>query len=137
MTAINGLFVHLPVADVAASRAFFEALGFPINEQFSNDAAACVVLGTSHYAMLLSPAHWAQFCDQDTCDTGQATEVLIAMGVDDKDQVDALVAAAVAHGGSHAKDRQDHGFMVAWSFYDRDRHHWEVFWMNPDDVPAD
>ena len=34
-------------------------------------------------------------------------------------------------GGRHAMDPQDHGFMYAWSFYDVDGHHWEVFWMDP------
>ena len=43
---------------------------------------------------------------------------------------------ALAAGGSHAVDPQDHGFMYGWSFLDRDGHHWEVFWMDPAAIPA-
>jgi hypothetical protein len=46
-----------------------------------------------------------------------------------------MVAAAVAAGGKHAMDPQDHGFMYGWSFYDPDGHHWEVLWMDPDANP--
>ena len=28
-------------------------------------------------------------------------------------------------------DPMDQGFMYTWSFYDLDRHHWEVLWMDP------
>jgi len=45
--------------------------------------------------------------------------------------VDAIVKKAVAAGGKHAMDPQDHGFMYGWSFYDLDDHHWEVLWMDP------
>ena len=38
---------------------------------------------------------------------------------------------AVAAGGAHAAEPQDHGFMYGWSFYDLDGYHWEVFWMDP------
>ena len=34
---------------------------------------------------------------------------------------------ALAAGGSHAIDPQDHGFRYGRSFYDPDGHHWEVF----------
>ena len=42
-----------------------------------------------------------------------------------------MVKKAIAGGGSHAMDVQDLGFMYSWSFYDLDRHHWEVMWMDP------
>ena len=41
---------------------------------------------------------------------------------------------AIAAGGSHAMDAQDHGFMYGWSFYDPDGHHWEVLWMDQPSV---
>ena len=46
-------------------------------------------------------------------------------------EVDELVKKAIAAGGQHAMEPQDHGFMYGWSFYDPDGHHWEVFWMDP------
>ena len=44
------IFVNLPVKDVKASRAFFEALGFSINEQFCSEDTACVVIADNIFA---------------------------------------------------------------------------------------
>ncbi|MDT7610770.1 MAG: uncharacterized protein QOG96_5273, partial [Pseudonocardiales bacterium] len=38
------IFVNLPVNDLADSKAFYTGLGFSINEQFSDDQAACIVV---------------------------------------------------------------------------------------------
>ena len=38
------IFVNLPVRDLAASRAFFEAMGYRFNPQFSNEQGACLSL---------------------------------------------------------------------------------------------
>lgn len=38
------IFVNLPVKDLARSIGFFEALGFRINPQFTDEMAACVVI---------------------------------------------------------------------------------------------
>ncbi|MFN3606379.1 MAG: VOC family protein, partial [Cypionkella sp.] len=48
------IFVNLPVADVAKSRLFYQALGFSINEQFSNENGACVVISDQIFIMILS-----------------------------------------------------------------------------------
>jgi predicted lactoylglutathione lyase len=48
-----------------------------------------------------------------------------------KNEVCDTVKKAVAAGGAHAVEPMDHGFMYGWSFYDLDRHHWEVLWMDP------
>jgi predicted lactoylglutathione lyase len=45
-----------------------------------------------------------------------------------------MVKKAIAAGGKHAMNPQDHGFMYGWSFYDLDGHHWEVAWMDPASV---
>jgi hypothetical protein len=43
----RSIFVNLPVADLPRSRAFYEALGFTNNPQFSDDTAACMVWSES------------------------------------------------------------------------------------------
>ena len=42
---INQIFLTLPVADLQRSVSFFKALGFIHNPQFSDDTAACIVMG--------------------------------------------------------------------------------------------
>src|SRR5205809_5655476 len=63
--------------------------------------------------------------------TSKSTEGLLALSCGSRAEVDDLVKNAIAAGGQHAMESQDHGFMYGWSFYDIDGHHWEVFWMDP------
>ena len=64
----------------------------------------------------------------------QGARAALALSVNSREEVDAMVSKAVAAGGSHAVEPQDHGFMYGWSFYDLDGHHWEVLWMDPNAV---
>jgi predicted lactoylglutathione lyase len=38
------IFVNLPVKDLDKSKAFFNALGYSFNPQFTNDSGACMVI---------------------------------------------------------------------------------------------
>jgi predicted lactoylglutathione lyase len=125
------LFVNIPVGDLQRSIDFFEALGFTFNAQFTDATATCMLVGADAYFMLLTREKFAEFSKRPTADARQQTGHLFALGLDSREEVDALVKTAVAHGGSHAGDAFDHGFMYGWSFYDLDGHHWEVFWMDP------
>ena len=81
--------------------------------------------------MLLTQPFFRTFTKRDVCDTRQASESLLALSCETREDVDEVVKKAIAAGGRHAMDPQDHGFMYGWSFYDLDGHHWEVFWMDP------
>lgn len=134
--AVQGVFVNLPVADLARSRAFFSALGFALDPRFSDDSAACVVLGPQHFAMLISHARFADFSARPIADAVAACEVLVALQLDSRDAVDAVADAAIAHGGSAFRPVEDHGFMYCRAICDPDGHVWEPFWMNPEAAPA-
>ena len=125
------LFVNIPVSDVQRAITFFEALGFTFNVQFTDASATCMLVGTDAYFMLLDRARFAGFSKRPAGDPHQMTNALFAVGVSSRAEVDEMVHKAVAAGGAHALDPQDHGFMYGWSFYDLDGHHWEVFWMDP------
>ena len=75
--------------------------------------------------------YFRRFTRREPCDTSRHTEGLYALSCESRGEVDDLVKKAFAAGGKPAMDPQDHGFMYAWSFYDLDDHHWEVFWMDP------
>ena len=125
------LFVNIPVRDVQRSITFFESLGFAFNTQFTDASATCMLVGEDAYFMLLDRAKFASFSTRPIGDPNQQTTAYFALGVDRRADVDAMVGKAIAAGGSHAMEPQDHGFMYGWSFYDPDGHHWEVFWMDP------
>lgn len=125
------IFVNLPVKDLVKSMAFFEALGFSFNPQFSDETGACMVISDTIFAMLLSHEKFAGFSPKPIADTDKTTEVLIALSRDNREAVDAIVEAALAAGGSTFSEPQDHGFMYGRAFRDLDGHVWEAFWMDP------
>lgn len=45
----QSIFVNLPVTDIARSRTFYEGLGFSINEHFSDEQSASVVVSEHIY----------------------------------------------------------------------------------------
>ncbi|MCI0571411.1 MAG: VOC family protein, partial [Myxococcaceae bacterium] len=124
-------FVNLSVRDLEKSKEFFSKLGFEFNPQFTDDKAACMVISEEAYVMLLGEPFFKTFTKRELCNTGTHTEGLFALSCESRTEVDQMVRTAIAAGGKHAMNPQDHGFMYGWSFYDLDGHHWEVMWMDP------
>ena len=125
------LFVNLAVRDLKRSMDFFGQLGFAFNPKFTDDNGACMIISDDAYAMLLTEPFFRTFTRRELCDTSRSTEGLFALSCESRAAVEEMVNKAIAAGGQHAMDPQDHGFMYGWSFYDLDGHHWEVFWMDP------
>ena len=125
------LFLNLPVADLPASRAFFDALGFSFDEKFCDEQAACIVVSEQAFVMLLQRDRFADFTTKPTADAHQATALTAAISAEDREAVDAFAEAALAAGATPAKDPQEYGFMYQRSFHDLDGHLWEVMWMDP------
>lgn len=124
------IFINLPVADLPKSMAFFDALGFRNNPQFTDHTAACMVISDTIYVMLLTHPKFRDFTPKAIADSRASTEVLLALSCDSREEVDDFVRRAVAAGGSLYAEPQDHGFMYAHSFADPDGHQWEVFHMS-------
>ena len=124
------IFVNLPVRDLNKSMAFFKALGWTFNPQFTDETAACLVISDDIYAMLLTHEKFKQFTDKKIADGG-SVEALIALGVGSKDEVSRIADAAIKAGGKEAKPPQDYGFMQMRTFLDLDGHHWEIVYMDP------
>lgn len=125
------IFVNLAVRDLKKSMEFFSKLGFEFNPQFTDEKAACMIISDEAFVMLLTDSFFKTFTRREQCDTTTHTEGLFALSCDSRSEVDEIVKKAVAAGGTHAMNPQDHGFMYAWSFYDLEGHHWEVLWMDP------
>lgn len=124
------IFLNLPVADLPRSVAFFQALGYALNPQFTGDTAACVVLNATTFVMLLTHARFRDFTPKAICDTSQAVEVLITLRCASRQEVDDLVAKAVAAGGATYDKAEDFGFMYTHSFVDPDGHGWGLVHMS-------
>ena len=129
------IFVNLPVCDLPASKAFFNALGYATNPSFTNDEAACLVISDSIYVMLLVEPFFKGFTPRPIADATKTTEVLLCLSADSRDEVDQMVAKALAAGGKTPNPAQDHGFMYQHGFQDLDGHLWELVYMDPNFTP--
>ena len=124
------IFVNLPIKDLARSRAFFEALGLTFNPRFSNEQGACLEIGENFFAMLLVEPFFQGFTKKPIRDAHQSTEMLLALSMDSRAEVEAVMEKAVAAGATTPNPPVDHGFMFQHGFADLDGHQWEVFWMD-------
>ena len=125
------IFVNLPVKDLDRSKAFFSALGYQFNAQFTDENAACMVIcDDSIYAMLLVEDFFKTFTSKPIASAHEVTEVLTCLSCDSREEVDTLVAKAIAAGGKAPRPPQDHGFMYAHGFEDLDGHIWELAYMS-------
>ena len=128
---ISNIFINLPVKDLEKSKAFFTSLGWKINQQFTDETASSIIIGENIFAMLLTHAKFKEFSPKDIVDARKSAEVIVALGAGSKDEVNALVEAAVKAGGKEFKPVQDYGFMYMRVFEDLDGHHWEIAYMDP------
>ena len=130
------IFVNLPVADLKASMAFYDALGFKNNPQFTDDTAACMVWSESIHVMLLTHDKWRTFTRRPI-PPADSSEVMLALSCDDREAVDKLNEAAATNGGTaDINPKQDLGFMYNRNLADLDGHVWEMMWMDMSSMPV-
>lgn len=125
------IFVNLPVRDLPRSTAFFSSLGFAFDPEFTDEKAACIVVGENIYVMLLTEDFFKNFTSKELCDARRSTEVLLCLSCESRKHVDELVANAVTAGGSAPRPSKEHGFMYGHGFEDLDGHIWELMFMEP------
>ena len=125
------IFINLPVFDLQASMAFYEALGFENKKQFTDDTAACMVWSDAIFVMLLTHDKWKTFTSRPIPPTS-SSEVMLALSCDSRETVDKLNDIAAKSGGTaDINPKQDLGFMYNRNLADLDGHVWEMMWMNP------
>lgn len=125
------IFVNLPVADVARSTAFYEAIGCIKDARFSNEVASAMQLSDTIVFMILSRDFFQTFTPKQIADANAVTEVLICISRDSRAAVDAINEQAAAAGGTaDVRPTQDMGFMYSRAFADPDGHMFEPMFMD-------
>ena len=124
------IFINLPVADLAATKAFYTGLGFSLNPQFSDEQTACVVISDTIVVMALQRERFADFVTGSVGNPAASTTVINCLSAESRDEVDDLVSRALANGGKPWLDKMEQGPMYGHSFTDPDGHVWEVLHMD-------
>lgn len=81
--------------------------------------------------MFTTPERFQEISPKPLSDATKFCQVLLSLTCESREEVDTLVAKAVAAGGSQAHEPEDYGFMYQSGFYDLDGHGWGLTWMNP------
>jgi predicted lactoylglutathione lyase len=136
MTMTKMIFVNLPVTDLPRSMKFYEAVGFTNNPMFTNEQAAAMAWSDEIVVMLLTHEFWKTFTSKTIPDAKEVAQVLLCLGQDTQEAVNAIVDNAVTAGGkADPTPKQDMGFMYGRSFEDPDGHIWENAFMDMSALP--
>jgi predicted lactoylglutathione lyase len=125
------IFLNLPVRDLPSARAFYEALGFRVNEYSSDDEQVAVAIDDTIVVTLVTRDRFAERVGGEVGDPARATTVINSLTATDRGEVDDLVARALAAGGTSAAPARENGAAYAGSFADPDGHVWEFLAMEP------
>jgi predicted lactoylglutathione lyase len=126
----RNLYVTLPIKDLKRSVDFFTALGFAFDHQFASENGAALVVNDSTRVMLATEPFFSTLTKVPIVDARASTEVLLALSLDSRAEVDELVQKAVAAGAAEGHDPEDLGFMYSRAFVDLDGHQWGVLHMD-------
>ena len=130
------IFINLAVQDPTKSMAFYEALGFKNNPQFSDDSGKCMVWSDAIFLMILSHEKFSSFTKKPIADTKSSIAALLSLSMDRVEDVNQFMESGLSAGGIEPNEMRDYGFMVQRTIEDFDGHTWEIFYMDMSKLPA-
>ena len=125
------IFISLPVSDIVQSRRFYAALGFAINDAFSDATTACFMMSEQVYFMISTHAKFQSISPKPLIMPSTGAMSLIALSCDSRAEVDSLTEAALQAGGREVHEAEDMGFMYSRAFEDPDGNGFGPIWMDP------
>jgi uncharacterized protein len=129
------IFINLPVRDLPKAMAFYTAIGFTNNPQFTDETAACMYFSEEIYVMLLTHDRFRSFIKKDMADTTKTTAVINSISVENVSKMNEMADKAIQAGATEPTEAKDYGFMQQRSFEDLDGNFWEVFYMDMSKLP--
>src|SRR5258705_2556456 len=132
----KSLFISLPVTDLAASTAFYKALGFSQNPQFSSEDGSAMVWSEAIQVILVTHAKCRTFTQRPLPPAGSCG-VMLSLALESRAAVDAMNEAAAAHCGQADVDpMEDHGFIYTRDLAAPDGDIGAALWLDPSAEPA-
>lgn len=114
------IFVSIPTNDLERAKAFYTALGAPINPQYTDENAACFAWDDNVFLMVLARDFFATFTEKQITDPKVAVQTSINFTRESRDEVDAIVERGLANGGTEPRPAEDLGFMYSRDLEDPD-----------------
>ena len=85
------IFINLAVSNLQRSMAFYEALGFTNNPQFSDESGKCMVWTEHIYVMLLTHEKFKSFIEKPLADTKTGVAGLYSLSVESPEEMNAMM----------------------------------------------
>ncbi|KAL1958916.1 hypothetical protein VTO42DRAFT_3469 [Malbranchea cinnamomea] len=128
------MIINIQVTELPRSIAFYEAIGFVKHPFFSDDTAVGMVLrsNTSIAVMLITREKFRSFTSttKEVVDACKASEVLLALTAETREEVDEIAETAVkAGGGAHPIVESGFDEVYYRQYEDPDGHIWEAVWV--------
>lgn len=130
----NQIYVSLPVKNIEQTKTFWTNIGFAVNEQITDERAVCIVMSDNIFVMFITEDYFQTFSERPV-PNGDTTQVLIALAMDSREEVDQIVNAAVENGAYQHEEPQDYGWMYQNSFWDINGHGWNITFADPSQMP--
>lgn len=114
------VWISITTTDLERSRAFYEALGLPLDPDFTGEESVCVAIADEVRLMVLPRDRFAAMTDKPVADP--RTHALVGLNVvrSSREEVDAAVERGLAAGGTEPRPAEDHGGMYARDLEDPD-----------------
>lgn len=135
---LKQIYINLPVSDLEKSTNFYKVLGFEQNLMFSDTHASCMKWSEEIIVMLLTHEFYKNFIgDKVIADSTKTNSVLLALMMENKDQVQNFADTAKENGGYYYMSdvNKDLDFMFCYEVVDPDGHTWEAGYMDISKFP--
>ncbi len=133
MKYMKKIFVNLPVTNLEKSTAFYEALGFVKDSDFSNNDASAMIWSDTIVFMLLKHDFYQKFLQGKTIAHALISSgALLALEMSSREDVDKFANTAKNNGGSFFEAEPNKGldFMYGLEVSDTDGNTMEPFFMD-------
>lgn len=134
------IYINLITKDLAKSTAFYKAIGFKLNPQFSNEVASGLSWSEDIIVMLLTEKFALNFNDGKTiADPKKTVSAFYALSFDSKQEVDDFCTKVQSAGGrvyTNEFNQEVAGdFMYTFEVEDLDGYIWEPAFMDLSKFP--
>lgn len=133
------IWFNLPVKNVDLSKAFYEKIGFDLNQSFDHSQNACsFFIGEQKIVMMLFQEEtFKGFVKSGIADLHNGNEVLFSISADNRQEVDEM-ARLVEEAGGIVFDppKEIQAWMYGCGFQDIDGHKWNILFMDMLKMPG-
>ena len=134
----NELWINLSSKNISKAKAFFQEIGFEINNRHQAPHMLSLFVGSKQVIVnLFEEGLFHEFIGkQNITNAQQSNEVLFSIGANSTAEVDTLAKKVIEAGGVlYGQPGYKDGWMYGFGFIDLDGHRWNILYMDMSKMP--